>query len=56
MSVYSPPYVDRIWLWVIHDKIPIYPIFYLLKEDYSSKNLTVLKTCVLNEGRLVSLL
>ena len=29
-SKYSPPEVDRIWLWVYHNKIPIYPIFYLL--------------------------
>ena len=28
---YIPPYVDRIWLWVYYNKIPIYPIFYLLK-------------------------
>ena len=28
---YSPPQVDRIWLWAYHDKITIYPIFYLLK-------------------------
>ena len=32
--VYSPPQVDRIWLWVYYNKIPIYPIFYLLKGDY----------------------
>ena len=25
---YSPPKVDRIWLWVYYNKIPIYPIFY----------------------------
>ena len=31
---YSPPSVDRIWLWVDHNKIPIYPIVYLLKGDY----------------------
>ena len=30
-SIYS---VDRICLWVYYDKIPIYPIFYLLKGDY----------------------
>ena len=30
----SPPYVDRIWLWVYNNKIPMYPIFYLLKGDY----------------------
>ena len=30
---YSPPYVDRIWFWVYYNKVPIYPIFYLLKED-----------------------
>ena len=27
----SPPEVDRIWLRVYYNKIPIYPIFYLLK-------------------------
>ena len=27
--VYSPPSVDRIWLWVHYNKIPIYPIFYI---------------------------
>ena len=26
--------VDRTWLWVYYTKIPIYPIFYLLKGDY----------------------
>ena len=34
--VYSPPQVDRIWLWVCYTKIPIIcPIFYLLKGDYT---------------------
>ena len=35
-QTYSPPQVDRIWLWVCYNKIPIYPIypiFYLLKGD-----------------------
>ena len=32
---YSPPEVDRTWLWVYYKKIPIYPIFYLLKADYN---------------------
>ena len=32
--VYSPPYVDRIWLWVYYNKVPIYPIFYRLDGDY----------------------
>ena len=31
---YSPPKVDRIWLWVYYNKIHIYPIFYLLKGGY----------------------
>ena len=31
---YSPPKVDRIWIWVCYNKIPIYPIFYLLRGDY----------------------
>ena len=35
MQVYSPPQVDRIWLWIYENKIPIYPIFYLLKGDYT---------------------
>ena len=29
----NPPQVDRIWLWVYYSKIPIYPVFYLLKVD-----------------------
>ena len=33
-DVYSPPEVDRIWLRVHYNKIPIYPIFYLLQGDY----------------------
>ena len=33
VMVYSPPYVDRIWLWV-YNKILIYPIFYLFKGDH----------------------
>ena len=33
-GVYSFPEVDRIWLWVYHNKIPIYFIFDLLKGDY----------------------
>ena len=33
-GIYSPPQVDRIWLWVFLDSIPIYPILYLLKGDY----------------------
>ena len=35
-TIYSPPEVDRIWLWVYDNKMPIYPIFYLLKGDYRS--------------------
>ena len=31
----SPPSVDRIWLRVYQNKIPIYPIFYLLRGDYN---------------------
>ena len=29
--VHSPPQVDRIWLWIYYNKIPMYPILYLLK-------------------------
>ena len=36
LRVSSLPQVDRIWLWVYYNKIPIYPIFYLLQGDYSS--------------------
>ena len=25
--------MDRIWLWLYYSKIPVYPIFYLLKMD-----------------------
>ena len=32
---YSPPQVDRICLWVEYSQIPIYPIFYLRKGDYT---------------------
>ena len=34
LSPIVPRLVDRIWLWVYYNKIPIYPIFYLLKGDY----------------------
>ena len=34
--VYSPPEVDKIWLWVYCNKIPIYPIFHLLKGTIGS--------------------
>ena len=30
---YRPCDVDRIWVWVFCNKIPIYPIFYRLKGD-----------------------
>ena len=30
---YSTSQVDRIWLLVYYNKIPIYPILYLLKGD-----------------------
>ena len=36
---YGPPEVDRIWLWVYYNKVPIYPIFYLLKGNYMILNL-----------------
>ena len=34
MEAYSPPSVDRKWLWVYYNKIPICPMFYLLERDY----------------------
>ena len=37
-SVYSPPEVDRIWVWEYYNEGPIYPIFYLLKGDYTTKD------------------
>ena len=33
LGVYGPPQVDRILLWAYYNKIPTYPIFYLLKRD-----------------------
>ena len=33
-EIYRPPQVNRIWLWVYYNKIPIYPIFYLHTGDY----------------------
>ena len=36
--VYSHPEVDRIWLWVYYNEIPIYPIFYLLKGHYRAES------------------
>ena len=33
---YSPPAVERIWLWMSSNKIPIYPIFYLFNGNYVS--------------------
>ena len=35
ITPYTPPSVDRIWLWVRYHKIPIYPPFYLLKVSIS---------------------
>ena len=32
--MYGPPEVDKIWLWVYKNEIPIDPIFYVLKGDY----------------------
>ena len=32
---HNPRLVDRIWFWGYYNKIPIYPIFYLLKGDYN---------------------
>ena len=34
---FSPSSVIRIRLWVYYDKIPICPIFYLLKGEYRSR-------------------
>ena len=48
-GVYSPPLVDRIWLWVYYNKIPIYPIFYLLKGDYTHKYPALSGSCVEQE-------
>ena len=38
-NTYSPPQVERIWLWVYYNKIPIQPIFYLLKGAYIAKTI-----------------
>ena len=32
---YSPPCVDRTWLWICYSKNPVHPIFYLLKGEYN---------------------
>ena len=40
--VCSPPEVDKIWLWVYYNKIPIYPIFYLLKGDYEPSTVNLI--------------
>ena len=40
--IYSPPQVDRVWLWVYSNKISIYPIFYLLKGDYRVPGLALI--------------
>ena len=32
------------WLWVYYNKIPIYPIFYLLKGDYRGLGVRGLRT------------
>ena len=34
LQVYSFSEVDRIWLWAYYNKVPICPIFYLLKGEY----------------------
>ena len=34
LKPYSAPEVDRILFWVYYSRIPIYPIFYLLKGYY----------------------
>ena len=42
LKLQSPLRFDRIWLWICHNKIPIYPIFYLLQGDYShNRHITV---------------
>ena len=32
----NPPEVDRLWLWVCYNKVPVHRIFYLLKGDYQA--------------------
>ena len=39
-----PLKIDRIWLWVFYNKIPIYLLFYLLKGDYRGLGLRILET------------
>ena len=34
-KAYSPPQVDRIWLWIDYNRIPTYSIFYLLTGHYN---------------------
>ena len=62
--IFSHPEVDRIWLWVYFNKIPIYPIFYLLKGDYipilrsarqcGRSTTTTLRRCKRNMGGFTS--
>ena len=35
-QVYSPLELGSIWRWVYSNKIPIYPVFHLLKGDYTA--------------------
>ena len=35
LHTYRPPQVDRIWLWVYYNRIPIYITFYLPEGDYT---------------------
>ena len=46
---YSPPEVDRIWLRVYYNKIPVYLIVYLLKGDYVPVFLLTTSNLLLSE-------
>ena len=60
LSRYSPPEVERIWLWVYYNKNPIYAIFYLAKGDYKPPQCTSACSCTalseIKKNRLSSIL
>ena len=37
LGVYSPPKVDRVWLRICYNQIPVYPIFYLPRGTINPK-------------------
>ena len=48
---YSPPEADRIWLGVYHNKIPIYPMFYLFKGTISLRDVFAVSVCCMRRAQ-----